>query len=279
MVEEVAGLQALVIGALLVWSSYGKLVGSLVGARARRTALSSLVGEKRAEPAFRAVGGLELVIGTALLVPPLWTVDALAAAALAVGFLAYLGYARVVAPESSCGCAGSATTPVSWRSFARAGLLLLVAVLALTADTGWWSTPSPSAVVVALGVAMLFVTFSSELDRHWLMPLRRLKVRLTHPLAGTASYEVPLASTQQQLLRSGAYRAVNGLLRSDIRDHWDEGDWRFLSYTASYEDRPATAVFAVPRLRYEPDEIRVAIVDEEKGETLYRLSLLPVVAS
>ena len=39
----------------------------------------------------------------------------------------------------------------------------------------------------------------------------------------------------------------------------------------------ATAVFAVPRLRYQPDEIRVAIVDDE-GETLYRPSLLPVLA-
>ena len=79
-------------------------------------------------------------------------------------------------------------------------------------------------------------------------------------------------------MRSGAYRAVDALLRSDIRDFWDEGDWRFVSYTASYDDRPATAVFAVPRLRYEPDEIKVAIVDDEKGETLYRPALLPVLA-
>jgi hypothetical protein len=97
-------------------------------------------------------------------------------------------------------------------------------------------------------------------------------------LAATASYDVPLATTQHQLLRSGAYRAVNSLLRSDIRDQWEEGDWRFVSYTASYGERPATAVFAVPRLRYAPEEIRVAIVDEENGETVYRPSLLPVLA-
>ncbi|WP_020391274.1 MauE/DoxX family redox-associated membrane protein [Kribbella catacumbae] len=278
MMGQVAALQALVIGALLVWSSYGKLVGPLVGARARRTALKKFVGEKRAEPAFRAVGGVELLIGAALLLPPLWMMESLAAIALSVGFLGYLTYSRVASPDSSCGCAGSATAPVTWRTFGRAGLLLAAAVLASTADVGWWSAPGGAAIAVVLVEVMLFVALSSELDRHWLLPLRRLKVRLTHPLAATAAYDVPLATTQHQLLRSGAYRAVNSLLRSDIRDHWDEGEWRFVSYTATYDDRPATAVFAVPRLRYEPDEIRVAIVDDENGETVYRPSLLPVLA-
>lgn len=278
MMGQVAALQALVIGALLVWSSYGKLVGPLVGARARRTALKKFVGEKRAEPAFRAVGGVELLLGAALLLPPLWKVESWAAIALSVGFLGYLTYSRIAAPDSSCGCAGSATAPVTWRSFGRAGLLLVAAVLASTADVGWWSMPGATAVAVVVVEVMLFVALSSELDRRWLLPLRRLKVRLTHPLASTASYDVPLATTHHQLLRSGAYRAVNALLRSDIREHWDEGDWRFVSYTATYDDRPATAVFAVPRQRYEPDEVRVAIVDDESGETLYKPVLLPVLA-
>lgn len=278
MMGQVAALQALVISALLVWSSYGKLVGPMVGARARRTALKKFVGEEKAEPAFRAVGAVELLLGAMLLLPPLWSVESPAAIALAVGFLAYLTYSRVASPDSSCGCAGSATAPVTWRSFGRAGLLLVAAVLASTADVGWWSMPGVAAVAVVLVEAMLFVALSPELDRHWLLPLRRLKVRLTHPMAATASYDVPLATTQHQLLRSGAYRAVNSLLRSDIRDQWEEGDWRFVSYTASYGERPATAVFAVPRLRYAPEEIRVAIVDDENGETLYRPSLLPVLA-
>lgn len=278
MMGQVAALQPLVISALLVWSSYGKLGGPLVGARARRTALKKFVGEERAETAFRAVGGVELLLGATLLLPPLWKVESLAAIALSVGFLGYLAYSRVVAPDSSCGCAGSATAPVTWRSFGRAGLLLVAAVLASTADVGWWSMPGATAVVVVLGEVLLFVALSSELDRYWLLPSRRFKVKLTHPLANTAAFDVPLATTQHQLLRSGAYRAVNALLRSDIRDHWDEGDWRFVSYTASYEDRQATAVFAVPRLRYEPDEIRVAIVDDDSGETLYRPAVLAVLA-
>jgi hypothetical protein len=269
MVGQLAAVQPLVIGGLLAWSSYGKLYGPDVDARARRTALSKLVGERHAGTAFRAVGVVELVIAAALLLPPLWVVETAAAVALAAGFVGYLVYARLVVPESSCGCMGSAATPVRWRSLARGGLLLAVSLLALTADADWWSV-ARWAVAVAVVEAMLFVALSAELDRYWLMPLRRLRVRLTHPLAGTASFEVPLAATQQQLMRSTAYQQVNPYLRSDIRDHWDEGDWRFVSYTAAYDERAATAVFAVPRLRYEPDEVRVAIVDDSSGETLYR---------
>jgi hypothetical protein len=279
MMAQVAALQALVISALLVWPSYGKLVGPLVGPRARKTALTKVVGEKRAEPAYRVVGGVELLLGAALLLPPLWKVESLAAIALSVGFLGYLTYSRLASPDSSCGCAGSAMAPVTWRSFGRAGLLLIAAVLAFTADTGWWaSMPGATAVAIVLVEAMLFVALSAELDRYWLLPFRRFKVMVTHPLASTASYDVPLANSEHQLLRSGAYRAVSESLRSGIRDTWDEGDWRFISYTAAYDDRAATAVFAVPRLRYNPDEIQVALVDDESGETLYKPSLLPVLA-
>jgi hypothetical protein len=109
--------------------------------------------------------------------------------------------------------------------------------------------------------AFLFAALSGELDRYWLRPLRRLEVRLTHPLGGTAgAFDAPLASTVQQLLRSRAYRSVGGLLRSDVSEHWDEGKWRFVSYTAMYDGQPATAVFAVPLLRYQPDAVQVAIV-------------------
>lgn len=86
------------------------------------------------------------------------------------------------------------------------------------------------------------------------------------------SFDVPLASTIQQLLRSPAYRSVGELLRSDVLDHWDEGEWRLLIYTAVYDGRQATAVFAVPLLRYEPDAVKVAGVDEEQGETLLTLA-------
>ncbi|MFF1817517.1 MauE/DoxX family redox-associated membrane protein [Kribbella sp. NPDC058245] len=265
--QQVAAAQPLLIGLLLLWSSYGKLASP---EEAEKTALPKLVGENRARPAYRAVGVIEAVLALALLSPPAWTAEALAAVVLGAGFTGYLSYAKVVVPEASCGCAGKSAKPVGYRSIGRALLLMATAAGALTASQGWWSAGPAALVLIAEAAA--FVALSPELDRYWLLPLRRLRVRLSHPLAGTASNAVPLAATQRRLLLSPAYRAVNGLLRSDIRDYWDEDDWRFVSYTARYDGRPATAVFAVPH--GDSDSVRVAVVDETSGQTLYRPALL-----
>lgn len=276
MVNDLAAVQPLVLGAILLWSSYGKLVGDQVPAKARRTALVPLIGKERAVPAFRAVGVIEVLVGLALVLPPLWLVDAAAATVLAAGFVGYLVYAKIAAPDSSCGCVGSKAAPVSWRSLGRTGLLLAGATLALTATAGWWAVfTNPAVIGMVVVEALVFVALSAELDHLWLVPLRRLRVRLTHPLSNTAgAYDVPLAATQHQLLRSPAYREVSPYLRSDIREHWDEGEWRFVSYTAAYGERAGLAVFAVPRLQYEPDDVLVAIVDDETGKTLFKPRLV-----
>jgi hypothetical protein len=106
------------------------------------------------------------------------------------------------------------------------------------------------------------VVLSPELDARWLYPLRRLRMRISHPLARPAAYEVPLDSSVQQLHKSAAYRAVYPLLRSDLLDSWDEGDWRILTYSARPDSGPATAVFAVPRLTYRPADVRVVLIDD-----------------
>jgi hypothetical protein len=270
LASEVAAAQPLLIGLLLLWSSYGKVVDRHSAEQARRTALPRLVGETRAAPVYRAVGVVEAVIGLALLAPPVWTVEAIAAVVLAAGFTGYLIYAKIVVPEASCGCVGSSAKPVGRRAIGRALLLLTTASAATTAGTGWWS----SEVLFLVPEAALFVMLSAELDRYWLLPLRRLRLRITHPLSGTATDAVPLSATQRRLLLSPAYRAVNGLLRSDIRDYWDDEDWRFVSYTAKYDGRAATAVFAVPHHDSTPESVRVAVVDETSGQTLYRPTVL-----
>lgn len=274
--DRVAALQPLLVGAILLWSSYGKLFGRTVEVTAQRTALARIVGTPRALPAYRTAGVVEVLIGLCLVaMPPAW--PAVAATALTAGFVGYLGYARVAAPDSSCGCLSAKSLPVSWRSLARAGMLLAASGFALTASAGWWS--SLSALPFVMAEVVVFGMLSGELDRFWLRPLRRLRVRLTHPLAATTgSFQLPLASTVQQLLKSPAYRAVGTLLRSDVRDHWDDGEWRFLTYAVVYADQPATAVFAVPLLRYEPDAVQVAVVDDRTGETLYKPELLSLAA-
>ncbi|MEV1333237.1 MauE/DoxX family redox-associated membrane protein [Micromonospora costi] len=276
MLEMIAALQPLVVGAVLVWSARVKILSRHTAATVNRSALVRLVGERRALPAYRLLGGVELALGGLLLLPPAPRWEAAAAAALAVGFLAYLTYARRAAPTSSCGCLSARATPVSGRSVGRAGLLVAAGGLAAATTAGWTAAltarPLAGAAVLLVELAAV-VALSPELDRAWLLPLRQLRVRLTHPLRGNSG--VPLLASVQQLQLSDAYRRVAPLLRSDVREHWDDAGWRFVGHAARYQGRPATAVFAVPLTDAEPGSVRVAVVDDATGHTLLSLAGAP----
>ncbi|MFG1889219.1 MauE/DoxX family redox-associated membrane protein [Micromonospora sp. NPDC049051] len=273
MIDMLAALQPLVVGAVLVWSARVKLVSRHAATAAGRSALTRLLGQRRALPAYRLLGGVELTLGALLLLPPVHRLEAVAAAVLAAGFLGFLAYSRRAAPASSCGCLSATPTPVTDRSLARAGLLLAAGGLAWTATDGWSTALADRPVAagaVLLAELAAVVTLSPELDRTWLLPLRRLRARLTHPLRGGAG--VPLLATVQQLQLSDAYRRVAPLLRSDVREHWDDGDWRFVGHAGRYQGRPMTAVFAVPLADRAPDAVRVAVVDDATGQTLLSLA-------
>lgn len=255
----VLAIQPVFLAAVLGWSGALKATG---GSRVAGAALHRLLGGRLAVPAYVAVGVVELLVAAALLAVP-GPAAPVAAAALAVGFLAYLGYAALATPAASCGCMGSSHAPVSWRAFARAGMLLLAGLGGAWAGGAWWSGIRPvSAGAVLIAEAALVVALSAELDRYWLLPLRRVRVRITRPLAG-ASDEVPLHATVTQLQLSDVYRQVAGLLISDVREYWDADEWRIVCYAARHEDQPATAVFAVPRLRDDPAAVRVSFVDDK----------------
>ncbi|MEU4477235.1 MauE/DoxX family redox-associated membrane protein [Micromonospora sp. NPDC023966] len=273
MIDLIAALQPLVVGAVLIWSARVKLLHRHAAAAARRSGLVPLLGERRALPAYRLLGGVELTLGALLVLPPALRLETAAATALAVGFLGYLAYARRAAPTSSCGCLSSRPTPISGRSLGRAGLLVAAAGLATLVPGAW-----PAALAdhpLAGGAALLaeaaaLVVLSPELDAAWLLPLRRLRARLTNPLRGGTG--LPLLATVQQVQLSDSYRRVAPLLRSDVREHWDDGEWRFVGHAARYQGRPATAVFAVPLVDAEPEAVRVAVVDDATGQTLLALA-------
>lgn len=271
MIEWSASLQPLLIAGLLGWAGAVKLRGLRTPEEVARNAISRLVGDHRASPAWRAVGAAELAVAAALLLPPVHPAKSGAAALLTVGFLSFLGYAKLAAPDAGCGCLSSRLGPISWRSFLRAGVLLAAALYATGFATTWWPGAVTAAPVAAAGLVLTelaaFCAASPELDRHWLVPLRQLKVRMTHPLGDTVSEEVPLLATLQVLQVSDAYRQVGALLTSDVRDHWVEGEWRLLEYTARVDGEPATAVFAVPLHGDDPDAVRVALVDRLEAET------------
>jgi hypothetical protein len=237
----------IIVGFALAWAGIFKLLSRRAPIAAAQSGLSRIVGTTHVVKAFRALGAIELAVAAALVV------TAIPAIVLCVAFLAYLAYTRVVAPESSCGCTSARKTPIGWRSFAYTGGLLLIGLAVLAGlSVPWWAT-----VAIAAALALI----NSDLDRFWLVPLRQLKVRLTHPLQEATSAEVPLLATVQQLQRSEAYQRVGSLLRSDVVESWDEGEWRLVRYTVAQDGKPANAIFAVPRLEDAPERVRLAIVE------------------
>jgi hypothetical protein len=262
MFYRIAELQPLFLGLVLAWAGGYKLT-----ARAAREAgtstMARLVGQDRVRTAYRLVGGAELIVATLLLMPPGTALEGWLAVAMTAGFVAYVGYARLAAPDSSCGCLSTQEGPVTWLGLARAGLLLAAALTATVARGPWHGMVAAAPVLAATilgGELALFLLLSPELRR----PVRRMvgwaQGRLVrHPLADVTGS--PLAAALAQLQRSPIYCANAALLRSDVQDAWRAGAWHLVSYAGRVDDRPVTVVFAVPDDR-DADPIRMSIVDD-----------------
>ncbi|MEV0379403.1 MauE/DoxX family redox-associated membrane protein [Nonomuraea sp. NPDC050643] len=246
----IAASQPYVIAFFLLWAGLMKLLSRRMRAQAGQSALARLTGPARAVPALRLVGLAELAVAAALLAPPAHPLEGTAAALLAAGFLVYLTYAHVAAPTSSCGCLGAHSRPADRRAFARAGILLTAGVAAVGAG------PYPPVVPLVVAEVVLLLALSAELDRHWLVPLRSLLVRLRRPLDLPPTPDVPLEASLLLLRRSPAYCAASAQLTSDVRETWDDDGLRFVVYGA----RDRTAVFAVPLSGDDPEAVRVALV-------------------
>jgi hypothetical protein len=272
MLQLIAALQPEWLAAVLIAAAAAKLLDPHATGGVGATALTPVLGPRRALPAYRLLGILELLIGTLLLTPLTRTVSAVAATVLAVGFIGYLTYARRRAPESACGCLHSrgGRTPVSWRSFARAGLMVVAGLLAVRA-AGYWldvllARPFAAAAILTAETLAL-VLLSPELRGILRTQSRRhVRPRLPRPLITGSGLTV--RSSIQQLQESPAYQQVAGLLDPDIVDSWRDQAWQILCYDARYDGRPATAAFAVPLRRYDPRAVRVTLVDEFSGHTL-----------
>jgi hypothetical protein len=127
--------------------------------------------------------------------------------------------------------------------------------------SAWWDRPSLAAMALLLvAETALLITLSAELDYLWLYPLRRLRVRVRHPLAGAPDI-VPLQASVSTLLRSYAWRKTSHLVASDILDHWDADGHRILIYNARRPDGGSgTVLFAVP-LDGDATAIRFSFID------------------
>ncbi len=264
-------LAPLVLGCLLAWVGARKLFGRSTPRQAADSALAGLLGVRRTTLVLRMLGAAELGIGAALLVRPGWALPAVVAAALGVGFVAYLAYARAVAPESSCGCTGARHAPITWRAFARAGLVVVGGLLAAGAAMPWWvaGPDRPLAAGASLvGWAALLAALSADIDRWWLLPLRRARLRLLgHPLQNTGG-PVPVAATVELLEHSAAWQSTGAVVRSGLLEHWDSDGWRILRFAGVHGDRPVSVLFALDaRDSTETTAspvVQVSVVDEER---------------
>ncbi|WP_020666904.1 MauE/DoxX family redox-associated membrane protein [Amycolatopsis nigrescens] len=263
MLHWIAATQLVFVAGALAAAGVFKLWARGAPVAARRSALARVLGKERAVAAFKLIGMAELAIAAALLLAPLVPAGpyaAVLATGWSTGMLGYLGYAKVSAPGSSCGCLSAKEAPITWRAFARAGLLVAASAAAV------FSTPEITAplamAALLLAEAALFVALSAELDHRWLLPLRRFRARLRHPLRETVSTEVPLQATLQQLYRSTAYRSAHDLISSAVLDHWDEREWRMVTFATRQGEQRAIVVFAVPRLTDDPDQVRAALVPD-----------------
>ncbi|MEU1799944.1 MauE/DoxX family redox-associated membrane protein [Streptomyces sp. NPDC019937] len=271
-------LAAPLLAGVLATAGAGKLVGHGTARTAHRTALARLLrGGRRAAPALRALGALELLLSAALLVLPPSVAAGGAAAVLGAGFLGYLGYARAAAPGASCGCTARDDGPVGARAFARAAMVVAGGVAVALARHPWWVTaPRHPAATGCCALAAAAGLLALRADRRWRMPWRRLRLRLTgHPLAGAPNGpRVPLAATVELLEHSLAWQSTAPLVRSALLDHWDEGGWRILRYAGLHAPggtaRPLVVLFALDagasRDAVREPAVRVSVLDADTGE-------------
>lgn len=267
-------LTPLLLGALLGWAGARKLTDRT--APDPDSALMRVLHDTgRVRLAMRGLGAVELGLAAVLLARPTWPAPALLTVALGVGFLGYLGWARAVAPDSSCGCAGNRHAPITARSFARAGLVVAGGLAAQAADRPWWTVivDRPAVAGLLAGAALVSVgALSSDLDELWLLPLRRARLRLLgHPHEGGAGGAVPVAASVELLEQSLAWQTATPLVRSALLEHWDLEGWRFLRFAGVAGSRPVTVVFALAAdatVATADPAVRVTVVDADRQEVL-----------
>lgn len=172
--------------------------------------------------------------------------------------LVYLVWALRKESDRPCGCFGMSTAgPVSQADVARTALLTSLALVAIPARGTWSPLEASSATwaLSALGL-LLVVALSPDLREAW----HSGRIRVWRYNCATAS--IPVDSALHLLHESDPWTTMRPYLRT-LRhsDHWRAGCWRFFTFDATWENRSATAVFAVRTARRQR-AVTGAIVDD-----------------
>lgn len=277
MTSLVTALAPLALGAVLAWSGAVKLFGRGARRQAAGTALERFLDDlDRAIVVLRAVGCAELLVAAGLLAAPGTWPSGVAACCLGAGFVGYLTYAKVRAPESSCGCSAAREEPVGVTAFVRAALVVAGGVACAATAVPWWRAAAerPGATLAVLAVyAAAAVVLFTDLHHRAVLSLRRLRIRVFgHPLPADGR-GVPLDGTVELLERSLAWEAAGPLIRSGLLDHWEADGWRFLLYSGERGTggaaRRVSVLFALDakatlETAHTP-AVRVTVLDDETG--------------
>ena len=271
--ERIAAVQAVVVGLIFAWAGVWKVASPSARRIVVKSALARIMGTPRRTLVVHFAQGIgELVVALLLLASPWHWLGMRIATVFTLGFIGYLALARRIAPQSPCACMGGRATQLSRRSVLRAFVLLALTLVGWGATEYWGS-----AILAAPWVALILAT---EVVLLWLLSpefgwtgvrmerrvIRAARLRLNPTCAG-----VPLDwdALEGKLRRTPPYQQLAPTL-SAITDRWREGCWSFISFAARYEDRPATAVFAVPTL-FDSGEVSAAVVDDDSSATVLRL--------
>jgi len=260
----IANLQALVIGAVLLWAGGWKIFSPAAETAAIQSALSMLVRQPRATHImYRLIGAAEVAIALLLLLPPhRWWAPRMATG-LTAGFVIYLFVARHLAPRRPCGCLGKRATPVSWRSITRAGLLLVGTLVGWAAQHFWLAAvlASPWALMAIVGEVLLLLGLSPEIGWERIGTVMQRHRQRTRGEEACTTASLPQTEILRLLHASIPYQQFSPFLAFEIVEQWSEDCWHFISYRARYEGSDALAIFAL-QVTSDLYQVRAALVDE-----------------
>lgn len=273
VLERFAALQALVVGLIFAWAGLWKVASPAARELAAQSALSKIMRTPRMTlAAHLAVGVGELVVALLLLASPWYGLGMRVATVFTLGFLGYLALAWRIAPEKPCACMGGGATPLSRRSLIRAATLFVLTLIGWGAREYWASALLAApwiALVIAAEVFVLWL-LSPEFNYPGVKMEQRLirmaRLRLNPTCAGVA---LDWDATERSLRNTKPFQQLAPLL-SEVTDHWREGCWSFISFAASFEDRPLTAVFAIPAL-FDSREVSAAVIDDGSNDTVFKV--------
>ncbi|HET8906625.1 MAG TPA: MauE/DoxX family redox-associated membrane protein [Ktedonobacterales bacterium] len=270
VLERIAALQALVVGLIFAWAGIWKVASS----DARRLAMKSVLGKILPTPqmtvaAHVLVGIGELAVALLLLASPWYGLGFRVATVFTLGFLGYLALAWRIAPEQPCACIGGRATPLSRRSLLRAITLFALTLVGWDAREYWAAGLVAAPWVLLIILVEVFALWLLSPEFGWTgVRLERRIIRAARLRINPTCAGVPIDwdATERKLRTTAVFLLLAPSL-SAITDRWREDCWSFISFAASYENRTATAVFAIPTL-FDPQEVSAAVVDDGSNATM-----------